>query len=206
MSKNFKLLTATPAYNEAICKLFALPMKGMISLSKERTPDFFAGAKIQNNYPESYIYINEQNNELAVAFSIGRREAYVEGEFTKLQYLSDLRIHPKYRGGSVGYIALNEIFGSGKLDVFSQTAVLSDNVAMLKGIEKLNRFCKKRNLAYYNFIGKIVTCILPLPRKTKPLKPNKQFEIRWATEADIPAMQTYLNAEAPKQSFYPSIL
>jgi len=203
MSKTFKLLAATPTYNKAICKLFALPMKGMISLSKERSPDFFAGAKIQNNYPESYIYVNQQNNDLAAAFSIGRREVYVEGVLTKMQYLSDLRIHPKYRGGTVGYVALNEIFGSCKLDTFSQTAVLSDNVAMLKGIEKLNRFCKKRDLAYYNYIGKIVTCILPLARKTKPLKPNKQFEIRWANETDIQTMQAFVNAEAPRRSFYP---
>jgi len=203
MSRNFKIQLATPEYNEAICELFAFPMKGLISLSKERTPDFFAGAKIQNNFPESYIYINEDNNELAAVVSIGRREVYMESNKVKLQYLSDMRIRPKYRGGLLSFIVLKDILGSGKLDVLAQTAVLADNVTMLNSIEKLNRFCKKRGLPYYNYIGKIVTCLLPLPRRPKPSNIHSSLNIRWATAAETQAVQDFVDTEAPKKNFYP---
>jgi len=203
MSRNFKVQLATPVYNKIICELFAFPMKGLISLSKERTPDFFAGAEIQNNFPESYIYINEDNNELAAVVSIGRREVYVEGNKIKLQYLSDMRIRPKYRGGLLSFIVLKDILGSGKIDALAQTAVLADNATMLNSIEKLNRFCKKRGLPYYNYIGKIVTCLLPLPHKPKPPNINSSLNIRWATTADIQAVQDFLDTEAPKRNFYP---
>lgn len=201
--RNYTILPATAEHNQEICDLFAIPMEGMISLSKERSPDFFAGANIQNNFPETYIYKKQSDGEICAVCSLGRRDVYVDGQRRKLQYMSDLRVHPKYQGGVVGAVVLNHVFKSGKLDDLAQTAVLSDNETMLKAVEKINRYGKKRDLSYYNYIGKIITCLLPLPRRQKSFKSAATFQIRQANEADIPAMQAFFNVEAPKRAFYP---
>lgn len=201
--KKYTPIPATPEYNQEICELFALPMRGMISLSKERSPNFFSGASIQNSLPETYIYKDPENGELCAVYSIGKREVYINGEQQNIQYLSDLRIPPKYRGGVLSPLIWSDILESEQLGKLVQTAVLTDNANMIRSVEKINALGKEKELPYYHFVGKIVTCILPLPRRQKTPPPSDAYEIRFAKESDIQAMQTFFNQEAPKRQFYP---
>ena len=50
----FLVRPATDADNLALCALSKVPIAGQISLSLERCPDYFAGARIQN---ESYNFV-----------------------------------------------------------------------------------------------------------------------------------------------------
>ncbi len=201
--KKYTPIPATSEYNKEICELFALPMRGMISLSKERSPDFFSGAGIQNSSPETYIYKDPENGELCAVYSIGKREVYINGEQQKIQYLSDLRIPPKYRGGVLSPLIWDDILTSEQLGKLVQTAILTDNANMIRSVEKINALGKEKGLPYYHFIGKIVTCILSLPRRQKTFQSSGDYEIRYAKEKDIPAMQEFFNKEAPKRQFYP---
>ena len=200
MSK-YTIHLATADDNAELCALFALPMKGNISLSFSRSPDYFTGSCVQNEITEVYICRNVNNGSACAIFSVGKRRVFRNGNIIFTPYFADLRIDEKARDGRLLlYISkfLNERNIPG--DDEAQTIIFSDNSVMLSLIEKQSVRKNSMSMHYYNFTGNYISYILPSQRigSTAP-----HLTIRQATIADIPDMQRFLEQEGPKKDFFP---
>lgn len=188
-------LTFRPAVqsdHEALEALFAAtPMGSRIRIGFERDPDYFAGARVQSEEICVRAFFEDSGKAVGM-FSAGSRRVWVDGE-TTLRYLSDLRIHPDCQGSSLlarGFRQMRrEVFRPGE---WAQTLVLEDN---LRALELLTS--RRAGLPEYRPAGRYVSWLLPSQRID--LAPG--IHVRRATEADLGAMQSLLDASARRRSF-----
>jgi len=71
------------------------PMKGRISLRIDRNPDFFS---LLSKRGRSEVFVAEKNGNLVGCFSVSDTETRVNGNYEKVYYLADLKIHPSHGG------------------------------------------------------------------------------------------------------------
>lgn len=194
----FEIVEATIDDNESLCRLMAVPMKGKIHLSKNRMPDYFKGAKIQNTNTTTFVCKDKFNDKLCAVLSIGKRLIYLNGKLKSIQYASDLRIDKDYQSTEVLLILLNKFIDPNHL-YLAQGVVISDNKRMLRLIEKVNQ---KKNSTYFHFLGLYNSYIQPVNRRINAIK-QSSLNINKASSKDIPALQNYFNKQAPLHQFYP---
>ena len=93
-----------------------------------RRPDYFHGTAVQCEQPEVYVPKQKDEAGLAGVFGAGLRRVFVNGQPRPVRYLSDLRISPSHRSGSLlarGFRFLRrEVF---KNDEFAQSLVVTEN-------------------------------------------------------------------------------
>jgi ribosomal protein S18 acetylase RimI-like enzyme len=92
---------ANPNDNEGLLKLTReCPMDGEISLIIDRQPDFFKLLKLKGVFK---TFVAEDSDQLIGSISIVSEEVRIRGEKSTIGYLSDLKIHPRFRGSPVAY-------------------------------------------------------------------------------------------------------
>lgn len=183
---------AGPADHAALERLFReTTMGNSVRLRFERDPDYFAGSRVQAEEPCVWGAF-EGNGRAVGLFSAGARRVWLGGE-KPMRYLSDLRIHPDWRGSSLlarGFRALrHEVFEAGE---WAQTLVLEDN---LKAMEALTS--KRGGLPEYRPAGRYVSWLLPQQRIEIP----QHLRVRRAGVSDFGQMQALLDAAARRRSF-----
>jgi ribosomal protein S18 acetylase RimI-like enzyme len=199
MRQSLEIREATSSDNQAICQLMEETVMGnSIQLSMERSPDYFMGSATQVEQLTIYAAFERESKNCVGLFSAGQRSVYLNGEPSQVRYLSDLRIHPDYRSGTLlakGFRILEkEVFQSGE---FAQTLVLEDNVAALKLLES-----KRACLPTYHPAGRYASVLLPRQRIKLAAK---DLTIRRAKPEDLPQMQNLLEREGPKRQFFPCL-
>ncbi len=201
-SLRFQIMLAQPEDNKGICGLIRIPFAGDISLAMEREPDYFLGARIQYEQPETYVCRDRSNNRMAACFSVGKRNVFLNGRKTSLRYHSDLRIDPDYQKTFVlfdicSYFKEHIVL----LEGFSQTIVFSDNHIMnalihLKGRERLRSV-----VPFYIPHGRYITHTVSLRKRRNPK--SSLYHIRQARKEDVSMMQDFFDQEAGSKQFYP---
>jgi hypothetical protein len=73
------------------------PMPGAISVSFEREPDYFIGAKVEGPCHQTIVARDQASGEVIGIGSRAVRERYVNGSPQAVGYISQLRIDPRYR-------------------------------------------------------------------------------------------------------------
>lgn len=195
---------ATENDNSGICRLCEIPMAGFISLVMERAPDYFVGAKIQNQQVAVYVCKKVADNSVVGLFSIGRRNVFINGTPTWVYYFSDLRIHPDFQKSMLlirmcKFIREHEIVeenGLGHTVVFSENKIMTDLIA--RGNDEL---LKKLSLPKYSIQGKYCSYMISLSKRRK--KRTSNLLIRKAQLNDVNKMQKFFNMEAKKKQWYP---
>jgi hypothetical protein len=82
--------------NAALLKLTSLtPMKARISLRIDRNPDFFS---LLAKRGASKVFVAENDGILVGCFSVSNTKTLVNGNYEKVYYLADLKMHPLYGG------------------------------------------------------------------------------------------------------------
>ena len=184
------------ADSEALCELVgSIAMGDRIRIVFDRSPDYFTGTAVQAQSPMTIGCFRNDGRAVGV-FTLGFREVLVGGQKQLIYYLSDLRIHPEYRGGRLlfkGFAKLREIVGD---DTFLQTLILEDNVAALKLLTS-----RRANLPSYHPAGRYQTFFVPTGKL--PVSEASDLIVRPARRDDLPAMQFLYDEEAPKRSFSP---
>ncbi len=90
---------AGEADNDALRRLLReTPMAGRISISLEREPDFFRAAKLEGDRHQTVAVRDSATGRLFAMCSRSVRERFVNGIVKRVGYLSQLRIHPVWRG------------------------------------------------------------------------------------------------------------
>jgi hypothetical protein len=166
-----------------------------IRIAFDRSPDYFIGAGVQAQKPLT-IGCYQSDGRAVGVFTVGSRDVFMDGEKQSVRYLSDLRIHPEYRGGRLlfkGFAKLRDIVGN---DAFLQTLILEDNVAAHELLTS-----GRANLPRYHPAGRYQTFFVP--SRESPVPEVKGLVIRSAQPSDIAAMQVLYDAEASKRTFSP---
>lgn len=187
-----KFRQAVPADHGTLEKLFSeTSMAGAIRIGSDRTPDFFAASEVQATEPCVWGAFSMDNEAVGV-FSAGRRDVWLGGTRVPARYLSDLRIHPQWRDGTLlarGFRAVrNEIFQKGE---WAQTLVLERNLPALNFLRS-----GRGGLPEYRPAGRYVNWLLPRQRLPKPA-----HRVRAADASDLPAMQILLDESSKRRSF-----
>lgn len=197
MSQRFVIRPTQESDAEGLQELLAdTPQEGSILLNFERQPNYFWATGVGTSDPDLWVMEDTDNGFIAGAFSMGKRDVFINNEKVAMRFGSDLRIHRKYQGGRALlrlFKALTEIIG----DDYYQTVILEENKA---SIDTVGSGRLKLQPKYYP-AGKHRTNMIELGRKEKH---NVVHNVRRATAADIPMMQNFFNANAVNKQFYPS--
>ncbi len=183
---------ALAADHTALERLFSeTSMPGAIRIGSDRTPDFFAASHVQATEPCLWGAFTPDGKAVG-AFSAGRRMVWLGGEQVPMRYLSDLRIHPGWRNGTLlarGFRNLREnVFSQGE---WAQTLVLEGNAPALEILRS-----GRMGLPQYHPAGRYVNWLLP-----QQVISRFAFPVRTACTADLPAMQGLLDDSSSRRSF-----
>lgn len=176
----------------ALERLFSeTSMAGAIRIGSDRSPDFFAASRVQATEPCVWGAFASDGRAVGV-FAAGERLVHLGGVRVPMRYLSDLRIHPDCRNGTVlarGFRSLREeVFSEGE---WSQTLVLEGNAPALEILRS-----RRMGLPHYHPAGRYVNWLLPQQAISR-----SDFPVRTACAADLPAMQSLLENFSRRRSF-----
>jgi hypothetical protein len=201
----FFIRQAHEADNDTLCELSTVPIEGNISLALERKPDFFAGARVQNEVVEVNLCCDSSRGDhIAAVFSTGRRREFVDGVATWVRYLSDLRVFPEYQRRFPLRMINDHIIEreSSESSSLVQTVMFSDDHAM-RGVTRRRRAKILRRLKYlwsYD-LGTYRTSAISLTTRSR--QHECKHHVRRGTPDDIAAMQEFFDNEAPRKQLYP---
>lgn len=190
---------ARPEDDRALCELFAsVPMEGDLSLAVERTPEFFALYRIQGDPWRTYVA--DLEGRLEGVATLLARPGFLHGQPCTVGYAGDLRLAPRVRGG----FFLGRAFGPFLREAYqalgcevAYTAILASNRAAIRAlVERSPRFPEKP--VYRPWRGYAITN-LHLTRARRPRA--TRFEVRTATEADLPAIAALLRRDHQARPF-----
>jgi hypothetical protein len=93
---------ATAANDAALRRLMASnPMEGEVTLAFEREPSYFLASAVQAPFQQVVVGRDTATGELVGVGTRAVRCGFLNGEATPVGYLADLRLDPRYRGGTV---------------------------------------------------------------------------------------------------------
>jgi len=161
------------------------PMRGDITLSYERKPDFFAAHAIEGDICQSMVARSKK--KVVGCFSHAQYKAFVDGIPRSLAYLGQLRSLPAYRN-KIRYIKQGfeacRLIQKASPTILTVTSIISNNHVAKRlfnaGVD---------GLPQYKQLADISTLAIPI----KTIKVSSK--VRQATLADIPDIITFLNRE-----------
>ena len=128
---------ATPADDAPLRRLFAAnPMDGSIRVAFEREPSYFHAVTVQGRDAQVMLGRDATTGEVIGVGTRTIKKVFVNGEPCDVGYLSDLRLRPTHRGGTLvarGYRLLRELHRDGRAPLYF-TAIAADNRRALETI------------------------------------------------------------------------
>jgi hypothetical protein len=112
------------------------PMNGSMQVTFEREPDFFAACAIRGSFHQVGVGRDISSGRIVGLGTRSIADAFVNGRLVHLGWLSDLRLDPAYRGGTLvarGYRFLRELHRDGRVELYG-TVIFQDNQTALRTI------------------------------------------------------------------------
>lgn len=112
------------------------PMDGRIRIAFEREPSYFHAVGVQGRFAQVFVGRDLDTGALVGVGTRTVKPAFVNGEPRALGYLSELRLLPRYRGGTLvarGYRLLRKLHRDGRTDLYS-TVIAAENTLALRTI------------------------------------------------------------------------
>ena len=190
---------ATPADDAALRRLLAdNPMDGGIRVAFEREPSYFAAARVQGDDCQVLVGRDTERGDVVAVGARAIRMVYVNGRPCEVGYLSDLRVLPAYRRGTLltrGYRRVRALHGDGRARLYV-TAIAADNAIALATIA-----AGRAGLPAYRDLGAFVTAAITLARR-KP-EVDAGVEIVPGTRARLADIVACLNVYGARKQFAP---
>ena len=166
-SSAIRFTVATKDDDPAIRRLLREnPMRGEISVSFEREPDYFHGTQIAG--AEDQTILAFRKDRLACVGRCSIRDRYINGEIRRVGYLSDLRLDHTVQGRfdilRRGYQFFRELQQDHPAD-FYFTSISADNLRSIRFLEH-----GLPGMPKYERLADFVTLLIPVPRKAHKLK------------------------------------
>jgi hypothetical protein len=174
-------------------------MPGNVSVSFRREPNYFMGSQVQAKEMRVFKCVDKKEGIIVGIGCRGVSDVYINGALKKTGYLSDLRCHPNYRGGTLlsrAYHYLHTMHKLEPVDLY-YSMILEGNDAALKVLSSA-----RQGLPCYREIGRFLTPAIYLDFK-KPAIKMPGIEIVRATLEDMPELFQFINHCHSKKQFSP---
>jgi hypothetical protein len=174
-------------------------MPGDISLTFCREPSFFAAPGV-DGFARQVVACRDMTTGVLVGFGCrSLRRLYVNGAPATVGYLSSIRLLRAHRNlGLVahGYRFFRDLHADGETPLYV-TTIAEGNEPALRVLTS-----GRAGLPTYHPAGTLHTVALPVGRPSHA-SPDPSIDIRAATDADLPAIMSFLQAQGPRRQFFP---
>jgi hypothetical protein len=174
------------------------PVPGNMEVTFEREPDFFAGSEIRGELNQTIAVRDLRRNKIVGIASRSIAKAFVNGEPTELGYLSDLRLSPDYRRGSLlarGYRFLSQLHADGRALLYT-TAIFAENAHALATLT-----AGRAGLPAYHPMGCLHCRGINITRVKRPIE--ARCHIERGSLALLPQIVECLNRNNARKQFAP---
>jgi hypothetical protein len=174
------------------------PMNGSMRVTFEREPDFFAACAIRGGFYQVGIGRDLESGRIVGLGTRSIADVFVNGWPVPFGWLSDLRLQPAYRGGTLvarGYRFLRELHADGRVNLYG-TVIFHDNKTALRTIA-----AKRAGLPSYNDLG-VIHCPGINLRRRKPAIAADCDIVRGRREL-LPEIVDCLNRNNSRRQFAP---
>jgi len=174
------------------------PVLGNMEVTFEREPDFFAGLEIRGDLNQTIAVRDLNKGKIAGIASRSLAKAFVNGEPTEVGYLSDLRLSPEYRSGSLlarGYRFLKALHADGRALLYT-TAIFAENARALATLT-----AGRAGLPSYHPMGCLNCSGINIGRTKPPFE--ARCDIERGSLALLPQIVDCLNRNNARKQFAP---
>jgi hypothetical protein len=174
------------------------PMKGSMEVTFEREPDFFSACAIRGNLCQVGVGRDLESGRIVGLGTRSIADAFVNGRRAEFGWLSDLRLHPAYRGGTLvarGYRFLRQLHRDGRVELYG-TVIFQDNQTALQTIA-----ATRAGLPAYHDLG-VIHCPGINLRRRKPVISASCEIVRGRREL-LPEIVDCLNRNNARKQFAP---
>jgi hypothetical protein len=174
------------------------PMNGSMQVTFEREPDFFSACTIRGGFHQVGVGRDLESGRIVGLGTRSIAEAFVNGRPVPFGWLSDLRLAPTYRGGTLvarGYRFLRQLHGDGRAEFYG-TVIFHDNHTALQTIA-----AARAGLPAYHDLG-VMHCPGINLRRRKPAIAADCEIIRGRREF-LPEIVDCLNRNNARKQFAP---
>jgi hypothetical protein len=192
---------ACPVHDQDLRRvLAATPMPGPIAICLRREPSYFDAAVVDGRFRQVMAACECATNRIVGFGSRSVGERFVNGRPQAIGYLSALRLLMDHRHRGVvaaGYGYLRQLHADRRTPMYLTT--IADGNHLARTILTSGR----RWLPHYHDAGRFVTAVLPVRRRRRGAIRSPDVTVRSASEADLPAVLAFLEAEGPRRQFFP---
>jgi len=175
--------------NSALIELQAkCPQGTTIIVSTVNKPDFFARAKVYENYN---VFVGCENNKIIASSACGLRNAIINNKVEKVGYEFQAFVDPDYRGKRYA----GQLQQTREEYLKKQGAVLSYGFIM-EGNKPSMRYIERRGFKRHR------TVVMPSIAVFKEMDINHKGNIRSISNEDLPAVADLLNNTWQEYEFY----
>ena len=174
------------------------PMNGSMQVTFEREPDFFSSCAIRGDFHQVGVGRDLESGRIVGLGTRSIADAFVNGRSVPFGWLSDLRLEPAYRGGTLvarGYRFLRQLHGDGRVELYG-TVIFQDNQTALRTIA-----AKRADLPVYHDLG-VIQCPGINLRRRKPTLAAGCEIVRGGHEL-LPEIVDCLNRNNARKQFAP---
>lgn len=185
---------ATPEHDAAIRRLLREnPMRGAISLSFEREPDFFRSTGMASEREDTILAFS--GGQLVCMGRCIVRPGWLDGAVRRVGYLGELRLDASAQGRfdilRRGYAFFRELQRADPADVYF-TSIAADNHRAQRLLER-----GVRSLPTYRYLADFVTLVVAVPRRARS-SPSTRFRYENATASRAGELAALLNQQASR--------
>jgi hypothetical protein len=174
-------------------------MEGAIAVSFRREPSYFAGCCVQGDATQVVKCIDHFTGALAGLGSRSTAPAYVDGAIHTIGYLSDLRVAPEYRRGTLlarGYRYFRALHDADPVPFYT-TMIYEGNAPALATLRG-----GRAGLPHYEEWGRFLTPALYLDFRVKPA-PVAGVVLERGSRARLAEIVSFLNRWQSRKQFAP---
>jgi hypothetical protein len=173
-------------------------MDGSMQVTFEREPDFFASCAIRGSFHQVGVGRDLESGRTVGLGTRSIADAFVNGRSVPFGWLSDLRLEPAYRGGTLvarGYRFLRQLHGDGRVELYG-TVIFQNNQTALRTIA-----ATRAGLPAYHDLG-VLHCPGINLRRRKPTLTAGCDIVRGGREL-LPEIVDCLNRNNARKQFAP---
>jgi len=164
------------------------PMRGAVSLTLEREPNYFHGMEMAAGEDQTIVAFC--GSRLVCMGRCVRRDCWIDGRVQSAGYLAELRLDKESRGQfrilRDGYAFFNALQRDNPAHLYF-TSIAADNDRARRLLER-----GAPKIPSYSYLAKLDTLVVAVPRRPRAVK----LQIEQATPDQLPAVLQLLNSHA----------
>jgi N-acetylglutamate synthase-like GNAT family acetyltransferase len=162
------------------------PQGTSLVLQFDRSPDFFLRSRVYDNYK---VYVAaEEEGKIVGTVGATLKEFNISGEVVKGVYIYDLRVHPTFRGRSIGSKLVQQIIAEENEADFAYGIIMEENYPSIALFKRLG----------FQSIHDLMLLNIPLYKRQEQIS----SKVREMTADDVPSVVDLINDHCRNHDFF----